>query len=104
MGDPERPSRLGHHPGGTGFGRRDDDDEYALLHQSELDDGAHGGPGGVAGAYDPTAPMGGMPPPAGSRIMHDYDTGYGGPYGRYGSQPVDDPYNGSTGGGGMYGR
>lgn len=98
MGDPERPSRLGHHPN-SGFGRRDDDDEYALLHQSELDDGAPGGGGhpGAPGAYDPTIGAGGViPPPAGSRIMHDYsDTGYGGPYGRYGP----DEYGGSA-----YGR
>lgn len=101
MGDPERPSRLGHHPN-SGFGRRDDDDEYALLHQSELDDGAQGGHPGAPGAYDPTIGAGGViPPPAGSRIMHDYDTGYGGPYGRYGG---GDEYGGSTGGGGMYGR
>ncbi|KAK2766075.1 hypothetical protein FQN54_007590 [Arachnomyces sp. PD_36] len=92
MGDPERPSRLG---------RRDDDDEYALLHQSELDDGH----GGAPGAYDPTATSGGglgpggiVPPPAGSRIMHDYDTSYGGPYGgRYN----DSEFGGSQGG---YGR
>jgi translocation protein SEC72 len=97
MGDPERPSRLGHHSP-SGFGRRDDDDEYALLHQSELDDGGHA----PTGAYDPTAPSGGMPPSG--RIMHDYDTGYGGPYGRYGSGQPGDEFGGSTAGGGMYGR
>lgn len=68
-----------------GSSQRADEDEYALLQQSELDDvGPHGSR--PTAAYDPTAPSGRLPSGATAPdgLMHDYDTSYGGPYGAQG--------------------
>ncbi|PGG99578.1 translocation protein SEC72 [Blastomyces parvus] len=72
--------------------RRDQDDEYTLLHNSEADD-IGGGPHGTAAPppmYDPTrdhdggvnsTPLPGASDAAGSTYLHDYDTSYTGAYG-----------------------
>ncbi|KAL1956239.1 hypothetical protein VTO42DRAFT_7499 [Malbranchea cinnamomea] len=82
-----RPPALGHY-------HRDDDD-YAPLQQSEMDDLGTGGRRPTP-AYDPTAPGRTNPPtipmpdvPAGS-LMHDYDTSYGGPYTHRPQSPNND--------------
>jgi hypothetical protein len=63
--------------GGMGASSRGDQDEdYALLQQSEIDDLGHSGRSAMQGAYDPTAPA-----PGG---LHDYNTtGYGGAHGQH---------------------
>ncbi|KAJ5836485.1 Tetratricopeptide TPR2 [Penicillium robsamsonii] len=70
--------------GGMGASSHGDQDEdYALLHQSEVDDlgNAHGRTA-MQGSYDPTAPA-----PGG--ILHDYNssTGYGGAHGQHYVEP-----------------
>ncbi|CAG8388884.1 unnamed protein product [Penicillium salamii] len=72
--------------GGMGASSRGDQDEdYALLQQSEIDDmgNAHGR-SAMQGSYDPTAPA-----PGG--VLHDYNnTGYGGAHGQhYNTGPED---------------
>lgn len=68
------------HPAGAPAGGRaghDDDDEYALLHQSEADDiGIHPGRPGSYGRDDRTG------------IVHDYDTSYGGAYGSHAGEDL----------------
>lgn len=81
------------HPSSS-LGGRNDDDEYALLQHSELEDSGPQG-GRPPPSYDPAAShMSSMSPPphgpipvvpagtipAGS-TLHDYDTSYGGAYG-----------------------
>lgn len=67
---------------GSSLSHRNDDDEYALLHQSEIDDAQSTRP---PPSYDPTASSsyGGMGTQSGvpDRLMHDYDTSYTGAYG-----------------------
>lgn len=69
--------------GGMGASSRGDrDEDYALLHQSEVDDlGSSHGRTAMQGSYDPTAPApGGM--------LHDYNnTGYGGAHGQHYTEP-----------------
>ncbi|KAJ5470524.1 Tetratricopeptide TPR2 [Penicillium desertorum] len=69
--------------GGMGASSRGDrDEDYALLHQSEVDDlsNAHGRTA-MQGSYDPTAPA-----PGG--ILHDYNnTSYGGAHGQHYGEP-----------------
>ncbi|KAJ5441970.1 Tetratricopeptide TPR2 [Penicillium cf. griseofulvum] len=68
--------------GGMAASSRDQDEDYALLHQSEVDDlsNAHGRTA-MQGSYDPTAPA-----PGG--ILHDYNnTGYGGAHGQHYAEP-----------------
>ncbi|CAP98772.1 hypothetical protein EN45_012220 [Penicillium chrysogenum] len=69
--------------GGMGASSRGDrDEDYALLHQSEVDDlsNAHGRTA-MQGSYDPTAPA-----PGG--ILHDYNnTSYGGAHGQHYTEP-----------------
>jgi hypothetical protein len=64
--------------------RGDQDEDYALLQQSEVDDlgNAHSRTA-MQGAYDPTAPA--------PSVLHDYNsTGYGGAHGQhYNSGPGD---------------
>ncbi|EKV14328.1 hypothetical protein PDIG_33440 [Penicillium digitatum PHI26] len=64
--------------------RIDRDEDYALLHQSEVDDlGSLQGRTAMQGSYDPTAPAPGV-------ILHDYsnyNTGYGGAYGQHYVEP-----------------
>lgn len=65
--------------GGMGASSRGDQDEdYALLHQSEADDlsNAHGR-SAMHGAYDPTASG------AGGSTLNYSDTGYGGAHGQH---------------------
>ncbi|KAJ6107328.1 hypothetical protein N7523_008651 [Penicillium sp. IBT 18751x] len=86
---------------GAASSRGDQDEDYALLQQSEVDD--LGNRSAMHGAYDPTAPA-----PGG--VLHDFNsTGYGGAHGQhnvpytpsdYGSAHPD--YNSSTMSG--YGR
>ncbi|KAK2734446.1 hypothetical protein FQN57_001681 [Myotisia sp. PD_48] len=98
--------RTGRFPatqGSSSLSGRRDEDEYALLQQSELDDiGTHGGR--PVPAYDPTAnnnnnnnnnnissTLNEFPPsqvPASGSTLHDYDTSYGGAYG--GRQPSNE--------------
>ncbi|KAK4868107.1 hypothetical protein LT330_007305 [Penicillium expansum] len=68
--------------GGMGASSRSDrDEDYALLHQSEVDDlGSTHGRTAMQGAYDPTAPA-----PGG--VLHDYNTGYGGAHGQHYAEP-----------------
>ncbi|PGH20352.1 hypothetical protein AJ80_03620 [Polytolypa hystricis UAMH7299] len=91
-------SDIGGVGGGPASHRGDDEDQYALLHQTDADDMAPRPPP----SYDPTAPnpgamnlggIGGIGGGVGSLrtpssntvgpggLMHDYDTSYGGPYG-----------------------
>jgi len=77
--DEFRSGRMADRPGGYGA---DQDQDYALLQQSEMDDMHHHG--AVQGSYDPTAPAPGQ-------VMHDYDTGYGGAYGQHHNEPPQ-PY------------
>ncbi|OQE12229.1 hypothetical protein PENVUL_c001G04858 [Penicillium vulpinum] len=68
--------------GGMGASSRGDDEDYALLHQSEVDDiGSSHGRTAMQGSYDPTAPA-----PGG--VLHDYNsTGYGGAHGQHYVEP-----------------
>lgn len=64
--------------------RNDQDEDYALLHQSEVDDLGNGnGRTAMHGAYDPTATTG-----SGS-VLHDYTTSYGGAHGQHYAQPSE---------------
>ncbi|KAL6236171.1 hypothetical protein BDW75DRAFT_207552 [Aspergillus navahoensis] len=68
---------------GMGSSIRDRDEDYALLHQSEVDD--LGNPGG-RGAYDPTTSSG--------SVLHDYNaseysTSYGGAHGQHYGAPSE---------------
>ncbi|KAF4217724.1 hypothetical protein CNMCM8980_005659 [Aspergillus fumigatiaffinis] len=64
--------------------RNDQDEDYALLHQSEVDDLGNGnGRTAMHGAYDPTATTG-----SGS-VLHDYNTSYGGAHGQHYAQPSE---------------
>ncbi|RDW74474.1 uncharacterized protein DSM5745_07136 [Aspergillus mulundensis] len=69
---------------GMGSSLRDRDEDYALLHQSEVDD--LGNPGG-RGAYDPTT--------SGGTVLHDYNaseygsTSYGGAHGQHYGAPSE---------------
>ncbi|KAL4932943.1 uncharacterized protein BDV17DRAFT_143947 [Aspergillus undulatus] len=74
--------------GGLGSSLRDRDEDYALLHQSEVDDlGSNaGGRSAMHGAYDPTNPS--------SSVLHDYNaseysTSYGGAHGQHYGAPSD---------------
>ncbi|EAW12588.1 uncharacterized protein ACLA_010110 [Aspergillus clavatus NRRL 1] len=63
--------------------RSDRDEDYALLHQSEVDDlGNPNGRSALHGAYDPTAPGSGS-------VLHDYSTSYGGAHGQHYGQPSE---------------
>jgi translocation protein SEC72 len=63
--------------------RNDQDEDYALLHQSEIDDLGNGnGRTAMHGAYDPTATGSGS-------VLHDYNTGYGGAHGQHYAQPSE---------------
>ncbi|KAL3477008.1 hypothetical protein BJX99DRAFT_246503 [Aspergillus californicus] len=67
---------------GMGSSAPDRDEDYALLHQSEIDDlGNPNGRGAMHGAYDPTSSGGGS-------VLHDYNasemsTSYGGAHGQH---------------------
>ncbi|KAL4782119.1 hypothetical protein BJX76DRAFT_333617 [Aspergillus varians] len=57
--------------GGVGSSLRDRDEDYALLHQSEIDDlGNPNGRSAMQGAYDPTV--------SGGSVLHDYNAAPGG--------------------------
>lgn len=77
--------RSGRGGGMAASSRGDQDEDYALLQQSEVDDlgNAHGR-SAMHGSYDPTAPA-----PGG--ILHDYNgsTGYGGAHGQHYTAPGD---------------
>ncbi|GIK00421.1 hypothetical protein Aspvir_004444 [Aspergillus viridinutans] len=63
--------------------RNDQDEDYALLHQSEIDDLGNGnGRTAMHGAYDPTATGSGS-------VLHDYNTSYGGAHGQHYAQPSE---------------
>jgi translocation protein SEC72 len=66
-------ARQGGSSSGLGITRHDDD-EYALLHEADNDDLGH-----------PPPNHGTLPVPYGqaSNVPHDYDTSYGGAYGRH---------------------
>ncbi|KAL3452983.1 chaperone binding protein [Aspergillus insuetus] len=73
---------------GMGSSMRDRDEDYALLHQSEVDDlGNPNGRSAMHGAYDPTESTGGS-------VLHDYNTGYGGAHGQHYAPPSE--YDNST--------
>ncbi|KAL3460849.1 hypothetical protein BJX64DRAFT_262324 [Aspergillus heterothallicus] len=73
---------------GMGSSMRDRDEDYALLHQSEVDDlGNPNGRSAMHGAYDPTASTGGS-------VLHEYNTGYGGAHGQHYTPPSE--YDNST--------
>lgn len=75
--------RSGRGGGGMGASSRGDrDEDYALLHQSEVDDlGSSHGRTAMQGSYDPTATA-----PGG--VLHDYNsTGYGGAHGQHYVEP-----------------
>ncbi|KAF3482485.1 uncharacterized protein GIQ15_05244 [Arthroderma uncinatum] len=91
--DPE--SRTGRFHGGPPS-RQNDEDEYALLHNSEVDDLGPHGSHRPPPSYDPTAsnvssqpPRLSPLPPAGSS-MSDFDTSYGGAYGGHRSEVSGD--------------
>lgn len=89
-------------PGSSALGHRDDNDEYALLQQNELDDNISSHGRAPPSVYDPTAstatgPRRSPAPVAPGNMMHDYDTSYGGPY-SHTSGPSGDY------GGGLYNR
>ncbi|KAM5505904.1 hypothetical protein McanMca71_002671 [Microsporum canis] len=91
--DPE--SRTGRFHGGPPS-RQNDEDEYALLHNSEVDDMGPHGSHRPPPSYDPTAsnissqpPRLSPLPPAGSS-MSDFDTSYGGAYGGHRSEVSGD--------------
>ncbi|KAL4806274.1 hypothetical protein BDV18DRAFT_125180 [Aspergillus unguis] len=73
--------------GGLGSSLRDRDEDYALLHQSEVDDlGNAGGRSAMHGAYDPTTSSG--------SVLHDfnsseYSTSYGGAHGQHYGAPTE---------------
>lgn len=80
-----RTNRYGDGGVRPGSSHRGDEDEYALLQQSEVDDmGPHGSK--PTASYDPTAGGGRLASGStalsggGGGLMHDYDTSYGGPY------------------------
>lgn len=76
--DDEDDFRSGRGGGMAASSRGDQDEDYALLQQSEVDDlgNAHGR-SAMHGSYDPTAPA-----PGG--VLHDYNnTGYGGAHGQH---------------------
>ncbi|KAJ6002134.1 hypothetical protein N7522_007361, partial [Penicillium canescens] len=77
--------RSGRGGGMAASSRGDQDEDYALLQQSEVDDlgNAHGR-SAMHGSYDPTAPA-----PGG--VLHDYNgsTGYGGAHGQHYTAPGD---------------
>lgn len=68
--------------GGAGGGaassaRSDQDEDYALLEQSEVDDLGHPGRSALSGGYDPTSHASGS-------VLPDYNsTGYGGAFGQH---------------------
>lgn len=59
------------------------DEDYALLHQSEMDD-----LGPARTAYDPTSSTGGS--------MHGYSTSYGGAHGQHYQPPSPSEYSSGT--------
>ncbi|KAL2818178.1 hypothetical protein BDW59DRAFT_152227 [Aspergillus cavernicola] len=78
---------------GMGSSARDRDEDYALLHQSEVDDlGNPNGRSAMHGAYDPTTAGGGS-------VLHEYTpseytaseytTTYGGAHGQHYTQPSE---------------
>ncbi|KAL2868090.1 uncharacterized protein BJX67DRAFT_60688 [Aspergillus lucknowensis] len=68
--------------GGMGSSLRDRDEDYALLHQSEVDDlGNPNGRSAMHGAYDPTTSSG--------TVLHDYSTSYGGAHGQHYAPPSE---------------
>lgn len=79
---------------GMGSSLRDRDEDYALLHQSEVDDlGNPGGRSAMHGAYDPTS--------SGGAVLHDYNgsdysTSYGGAHGQHYGAPSE--YDSTIGG------
>lgn len=77
--------------GGMGSSVRDRDEDYALLHQSEVDDmGNPNSRTALQGSYDPTASTSGG-------VMHDYNaasyngsaTSYGGAHGQHYAPPSE---------------
>lgn len=76
-----RSSRMG----GVGSSRADQDEDYSLLNQSEIDDLSNQhGRSALSGAYDPTESN------VGSSVMHDYNsTPYGGAHGQHYAPPAD---------------
>ncbi|KAL5336525.1 hypothetical protein BJX70DRAFT_372238 [Aspergillus crustosus] len=72
---------------GMGSSLRDRDEDYALLHQSEVDDlGNPNGRSALQGAYDPTTSTG--------SVLHDYNasefsTSYGGAHGQHYAPPSE---------------
>lgn len=101
--------------GQPGSSYRTDEDEYALLQQSEIDDMGAGG-SRPPPSYDPVVGSGRLPgsspapAPAPGGLMHDYDTSYGGPYGHpqgpndYPPAPNPYPQGPNDYGSDMYGR
>lgn len=74
--------------GGMGSSARDRDEDYALLHQSEVDDmGNPNSRSAMHGAYDPTNASG--------SVLHEYNpsefgsTGYGGAHGQHYGGPSE---------------
>lgn len=77
--DEEEDFRSGR--GGLGPARSDQDEDYALLEQSEVDDLGHPGRSNLSGGYDPTSHGGGS-------VLPDYSaTSYGGAYGQHYGTP-----------------
>ncbi|KKK15026.1 hypothetical protein ARAM_004664 [Aspergillus rambellii] len=68
---------------GMGSSVRDGDEDYALLHQSEMDDlGNPNGRSAMHDSYDPTVSSG--------SVLHDYNsTGYGGAHGQHYAAPSE---------------
>ncbi|EGE06549.1 hypothetical protein TEQG_05548 [Trichophyton equinum CBS 127.97] len=93
--DRDAESRTGRYHGGPPS-RQNDEDAYALLHNSEVDDLGPHGSHRPPPSYDPTASnVSSLPPrlspipPAGSSLS-DYDTSYGGAYGGHRSEVSGD--------------
>lgn len=77
--DEEEDFRSGR--GGLNTARSDQDEDYALLEQSEVDDLGHPGRSNLTSGYDPTSHGGGS-------VLPDYSaTSYGGTYGQHYGTP-----------------
>lgn len=84
--------RQGGRPG-YGYQKHDDDDEHALLQQADAEDIAHPHAARLSGSQSPGLHETSAP---------DYDTSYGGAYGRHSPDPTQTTaYEGSSG---VYGR
>ncbi|KAL4920708.1 hypothetical protein BDW62DRAFT_176077 [Aspergillus aurantiobrunneus] len=79
---------------GMGSSLRDRDEDYALLHQSEIDDlGNPNGRSAMHGAYDPTTSNGSV---LNDYTNSEYSTGYGGAHGQHYAPPSE--YDSTVGG------